>query len=611
MAVKDVFATGDYSVNYTGGRDDEEEKLAFFIQLFNQLRARRTNFELQWEESAALCWPEYQSSFFFGRDVAPGMKRTQYQLDTTAAVSSHRFASIAEWMITPTNMLWSMVKAGGVDGDYLMKKREVKLYYEKLTRCLWYHRYRAEGNFVSQNHQNMQGLGVFGNMGMFVDELCDTIDPTKHGVRYLATPVGEIYRELDHQRRMVGFIRHFRLTAEQAKRKWPNKIIPVLEAALQISSTTLYDFLHIVRPRTDYNPGFLLSPKGKKYASTYISWQGHCILEEGGYRVLPLAYAPYMMVPDEDYGRGPAQMVLASLKTLNAEKGIFLKQGHRASDPAYLIGDPGLMDLRTTSGAFNAGGVTPDGQPLVHILPTGEIQITEKMMELELVGINDAFLVNLFKMIMDNPTDMNARQVVEYINERGILLAPTLGTIPGEYCSPIIDRELDILSWLRFLPEVPPILKEAKAGRDYEIVYCSPIARAVQSQETAGFMRQVEFAQNVSQATGDPSLMDYFDWDTAMPEMGEQNAVRASWYSSPQKIAGIRKDRAAQVERSNQVKELPGKAAIMKAQAISDKAGAGQNTGGALSGTPPTGMPGVPNQQGQITNNQGFGGPQQ
>lgn len=256
MATKDPFATtGDYSANYTGGRDDEEEKLAFFIQLFNQMRARRVNFELQWEESAALCWPEYMSSFFFGRDIAPGMKRTQYQIDTTAAVSSHRFGAICDWLLTPSNMMWSMIKAGGTHGKDLMKRREVKLYFHQLTDCLWHHRYRAEANFISQNHQNMQGLGVFGNMGMFVDELCDTVDPKARGIRYLATPVGEIYIERDHQRRVVGFVRHFRLNAQQAKTKWPDKVIPVIEAALQISSKQLFDFLHIVRPRTDYNPG--------------------------------------------------------------------------------------------------------------------------------------------------------------------------------------------------------------------------------------------------------------------------------------------------------------------------------------------------------------------
>ena len=37
-------------------------------------------------------------------------------------------------------------------------------------------------------------------------------------------------------------------------------------------------------------------------------------------------------------------MVLPSLKTLNLEKKIFLKQGHRAADPVLLINDDGLID---------------------------------------------------------------------------------------------------------------------------------------------------------------------------------------------------------------------------------------------------------------------------
>ena len=57
-------------------RDEDADELAFLMQLFSQRRSRRVNFEQQWEESAALAWPEYMSSFFYGRDVAPGMKRT-------------------------------------------------------------------------------------------------------------------------------------------------------------------------------------------------------------------------------------------------------------------------------------------------------------------------------------------------------------------------------------------------------------------------------------------------------------------------------------------------------------------------------------------------------
>ncbi len=316
--------------NYYGSSDDEHAKVAFFMMLFNQYRTRRVNFESNWEENAALAAPDYMGSFTYGRDRAPGAKHAQYQLDSSAQIYSFRFASIVDWLVTPQNMMWSRV---GFDNKELMKERTVMEYCRDISEVLWRERYEAKANFVSQNAQNMQGLGLFGNMGMFIDEIDNYLDPDESGLRYLATPVGEIYIMCDHQKRVVGFIRHFRLTAQQAKNKFKNKIIPQIEAALAIGSQTLFDFLHFVRPRTDYNPFEFLTNKFFKYESTYISVQGFCILEEKGYRTLPLAYGRYMQFPDEDYGRGPTDMARPNLKTNNSAMRTFLKQAHRAGDP--------------------------------------------------------------------------------------------------------------------------------------------------------------------------------------------------------------------------------------------------------------------------------------
>ena len=574
-------------------RDEDADELAFLMQLFSQRRSRRVNFEQQWEESAALAWPEYMSSFFYGRDVAPGMKRTQFQVDSSVSVASHRFGAIVDWLISPSNMLWSKVQASDED---LMKVPAVKEWFSQVTRILWSERYKAEANFIPQQQQNCQGLGVFGNMAMFIDELDDYLEPKARGLRYLGLPVGEIYVETDHQRRVVGFIRHFRLTAQQHKMKFPEKSVPVIEAALQISSQQLFDVLHFVRPRTDYNPAFMLAPQGKKYVSTYMSVQGYCILKRGGYRMNPLAYGRYMLAPDEDYGRGPMQMVLAAAKSKNAAKRDFLTQAHRAGDPAFLVPDTGLVDLQTRSGAWNAGGVNSDGVPLVHIMPTGNIQVTKEMLDEEGETINDAFLVSLFKLILDTPKgEQGSRQIIEYINERGILLAGTVGGQNPQYLGPLIDREIDILAWQRRFPPMPPALREAKG--DYKIQYTSPIARAMQSAESAGYQRTLEFAEDAVKATGDPSIMDVFDFEVAIPEMGEQNNAPDNWFSSAKKIASKRQARAAQQKAEDDVKSLPGRAAMAKAQAITAKAQTGGNTGGTLSGTAAGGMPMMPNQQ--------------
>src|SRR5262249_28550024 len=140
----------------------------------------------------------------------------------------------------------------------------------------------------------------------------------------------------------------------------------------------------------------------------------------------PFACSRYDQTPLEVYGRGPAQMVLPALKTLNAQKRTFLKQGHRAADPVLLTADDGIVDVDLRPDAMNKGGVSADGRPLITTLPVGNIDVNEKMMDMERSIINDTFLVTLFQIMVETP-QMTATEVVERVNEKGILLAPTIG----------------------------------------------------------------------------------------------------------------------------------------------------------------------------------------
>jgi hypothetical protein len=141
---------------------------------------------------------------------------------------------------------------------------------------------------------------------------------------------------------------------------------------------------------------------------------------------------------------------------------------------------------------------------------------------------------------------------------------------------------------------MPPALKEAKG--DVKIEYTNPIGLAMQGPAIAGYVRTMEFAGEAVKVGADPSIMDIFELDEALPAIGDMNMAPVEWFASPKSLAAKRKQRAQAQQRDQESKELPGKAAIMKAQAIAAKAQAGQNIGGTLSGTPDGGMPQMPEQ---------------
>jgi hypothetical protein len=187
------------------------------------------------------------------------------------------------------------------------------------------------------------------------------------------------------------------------------------------------------------------------------------------------------------------------------------------------------------------------------------------MMDMEVAIIKDAFLVLLFQIMTETP-QMTATEVIERTNEKGILLAPTIGRQQSEYLGPLIERELDLMMQLGLLPPVPQELIDAKA--EYEVEYTSPISRAMKAQEASGFIRTVESVKELVNITGDPSLLDTFNFDKAIPAIAEIQAVPESWMATAQEIMAKRQNRAKAQQTQQQIQALPAQAAMIKAQAV-------------------------------------------
>lgn len=563
----------------------EEGVVMESMQEFNQLVTYRSaGFAWQWEEIAALIDPPSRGMFYYGSYTTPGSKKTHEQVDATGMMANQRFAAICDSLLTPANMRWHGLAASNPD---VMKDRRTALWFERATRALFDWRYKPEGNFMGQNHANYVGLGAYGTDAMFVDHFDDPIRGT-YGIRYQAIPLPELFIKTNHQNLIVGFCRWFRLNAFQAWSQFgPDNFPESLRAALMSGSQTVYNFLHRVCLRHDRDTG-RMDFKRMPWASYYICLDSKTLMREGGYNTFPLACGRYVQAIGETYGRSPAMMVLPSLKTLNLEKSVYLKQGHRAADPVLLTNDDGLLDgVSLRPGAMNKGGVTSDGKPLVHILPTGEIQISKEMMQEERQLINDAFLVTLFQILTETPS-MTATEVIERTNEKGILLAPTVGRQSAEYLGMMIPRELDLLIQQRRLDPMPPALHEARG--DYKIVFTSPLSKAMRAQEAAGYMRSLESSLTVVNATQDQSYLDIYDFEAAGRGVADINGVNPSWMADDRAIAAKQKARANAIAQQQQVQSLPAQAAMIKAQAVVQKNGGQQANalggGGALQPAP-------------------------
>jgi hypothetical protein len=537
------------------------------VQQFNRIAGNRGTWEAHWQEIAERMLPSSSELFQArGGSISQGKKKTDLIYDSTAAIALNRFAAILDSLLTPRNQTWHRLMVS--NGD-LQKDRQVILFFEEVNRALFKYRYAPKANFASQNQQNYKSVGAFGNGCMFTDALSGDL-----GIRYKAVHLSETYFVENHQGQVDEVWRYFPLTARQVMQKWGQKhmdrIPDRIKDCVKVSPEQLFFFIHCVRPRAepDYER---LDYKGMPYESYYVSVETQTVMEESGFTSFPYAISRYEQSSNETYGRSPAMDVLPAVKTLNEEKKTMLKQGHRAVDPVLLTHDDGVLDgFSVKPGAINSGGVTADGRPLVHALPVGNLMAGKELMDDERSIINDAFLVNIFQILVETPA-MTATEIMERAKEKGILLAPTIGRQQSEYLGPMIEREIDVLSKQNLLPPMPQALLDAKG--EYRIEYDSPLTRAQRAEEASGLMRTIETALNVVNVTQNPEPLDFFNWDIIIPEISAIQGVPAKWMRDMKVVQGIRQGRAKQAQQDQMVQAAPGAAAMMKSVAAVKKQG--------------------------------------
>jgi hypothetical protein len=137
----------------------------------------------------------------------------------------------------------------------------------------------------------------------------------------------------------------------------------------------------------------------------------------------------------------------------------------------------------------------------------------------------------------------------------------------------MIYRELDVASQMGELDPMPPRLREANGS--YNVIFTSPLSRAMRAQEAAGFFRTIEGVKEIINITGDPTPIDNFNFDRALPEIAEIQSVPEPWMNSPEEKQAIRDARAQQAKIQQQIQAAPAAAAMIKANAVAGKAGLG------------------------------------
>lgn len=498
---------------------------------FSLLRNGRGVWESHWEEIAERVMP--RSAEFTG-ERTQGDKRTQKLYDATAALALERFAAAVESLLTPRGAAWHTLRSTSPE---LNKNDEVRQWFDQVEHTMFSHRYSPKANFAGQTHEGYMSLGAFGTGVTFVDEA------TTRGAIYRAVHLADAFIAENEHGQIDTVFRRFEVSARQALRMFEDgDLSDELRKKASDTPDERIKLLHCVMPRTDRD----LTRSDRKNApwfSGYYEIATRNLIEEGGFNTNPYVVSRYVTGPREIYGRSPAMTVLPDIKMINEMSRTVIRASQKVVDPPLLVADEGVMfPINTNPGAATFARMDGRNQPPIQPLQTGaRIDIGLEMMEQRRRVIQDAFLVTLFQILVDSPS-MTATEVLHRAQEKGALLAPTVGRQQTEMLGPLIEREFDILDSQGLIPPLPEALIEA--GGEYEIEYVSPLSRAMKAEEGVGILRTMEMVQPI--AAIDPGVMDNFNTDEITRTLADTNGAPQRILRGEDEIAGMREQRGQQ-----------------------------------------------------------------
>lgn len=518
---------------------------AEIIKRADKARSDRANFDSQFEQIARYVLPRADG---FNTKTTRGERKGEYIFDSTGQLALPSFAAAIESLVIPRTQKYHGYKPSD---PALFNNLRVMTYLEALRDLTFRLRYSARSNFASQASEVFMSLGAFGTGGLLIE------DGMSRGILYRSIPLSQLWIEEDAWGFICGFFWRYTLTVRQAMQKWPEGLPENITKYAENEPDKEFEFIFRVcenDKREHGNPGH----RGMKYAAYDVCVEGKVLLKESGYRTFPLAVSRYTVAPGEIYGRSPAWDALADIKTLNEMAKTSLRYGQLVTDPPWLTADvDSLSPFSMRAGAINAGFMNERGEVLAKsAAPQGDPRFSLELMDQRRQAINRSFLVTLFQILVDTP-EMTATEAMLRAQEKGALLAPTMGRQQSEFLGTIITRELDIMAQSGVIEDaLGPMPEELEAiGGALDIEYDSPLTRAQRSEEVVGVLRTFEAVGTIAQY--DESVMEVFNYERAIRVVAEGQGAPLKIMNTPEELEAKRAAKQQQQDMALALQAAP------------------------------------------------------
>ena len=502
------------------------------LSRFDRLQGQRENWETHWQEVADYMQPRRAD---VTKRRARGDKRMEQVFDSSPIQAVELLAASLHGMLTNPSTPWFTLR---FKDEEIENDDEAKLWLEASTDAMYTAFNRS--NFQQEIFELYHDLITFGTAAMFIEEDDDDI------IKFSTRHINEVFIAENDKGRIDTIYRKFKISARAAIQKFGEAVSADVQTKAKKDPYEEIEILHAVYPRTDFNP----KKKDKAnmpFESVYMEYKNGNELSVGGFREFPFVVPRYLKASNEIYGRSPAMTALPDVKMLNEMSKTTIKAAQKQVDPPLLVPDDGfLLPVRTVPGGLNfyRSGTRDRIEPL-NIGANNPLGLNMEQQRRE--SIRAVFYVN--QLMMQQGPQMTATEVIQRNEEKMRLLGPVLGRLQSELLKPLIDRVFAVLLRNNMLPQAPEFL----SGRDVEIEYVSPLAKAQKSTELQSIMRAVEILGSLANVA---PVFDYVNFDNLVKHLADIVGVPQKILKTQSQVNAERQQAQVQQQEMQQMQQL-------------------------------------------------------
>ena len=502
------------------------------LSRFDRLQGQRENWETHWQEVADYMQPRKAD---VTKRRARGDKRMEQVFDSSPIQAVELLSASLHGMLTNPSTPWFTLR---FKDEEIENDDEAKLWLEASTDAMYTAFNRS--NFRQEIFELYHDLITFGTAAMFIEEDDDDI------IKFSTRHINEVFIAENDKGRIDTIYRKFKISARAAIQKFGEAVSADVQTKAKKDPYEEIELLHAVYPRNDFNPN-KRDKANMPCESVYMEYKNGNELSVGGFREFPFVVPRYLKASNEIYGRSPAMTALPDVKMLNEMSKTTIKAAQKQVDPPLLVPDDGfLLPVRTVPGGLNfyRSGTRDRIEPL-NIGANNPLGLNMEQQRRE--SIRAVFYVN--QLMMQQGPQMTATEVIQRNEEKMRLLGPVLGRLQSELLKPLIDRVFAVLLRNNMLPPAPEFL----SGRDVEIEYVSPLAKAQKSTELQSIMRAVEILGSLANVA---PVFDYVNFDNLVKHLADIVGVPQKILKTQSQVNAERQQAAQQQEQMQQMQQL-------------------------------------------------------